>query len=107
MGVRSKGFKEFGKEIKKLQKRVEEASKPESVSFNILFHEGFMSKYTNFSSIDEFFEQSPFKVETEEDFEALDQTEFDKYVAEHTKFKDWNDMLSTAGQEHVAKKLGF
>jgi len=102
-----KGFKGFENEIKKLQKKVEDASKPESVSFNVLFHEDFMRKNTNFTSIDDFFDQSPFQVETEEDFEALDQTELDKYVAEHTQFEDWDDMLSTAGQEHIAKKLGF
>jgi hypothetical protein len=107
MGIKMRGFNEFGKELKKLEKKAKELEKGQSISFIDLFNEKFMSRYTKFGSIDEFFNNSPFEIENNEDFEKINENELDKYVGENTKFSTWQDMLGTAGQEHIAKQLGF
>ena len=47
------GFKDFGE---KLNKATEETSG--NVSFDKLFNEGFMAKYSNLQTIDEMFDQA-------------------------------------------------
>jgi transcriptional regulator of nitric oxide reductase len=105
--MKIRGFDQFGKELKKLQKKAQELEKGQSISFVDLFHDGFMRKFTKFDSIDDFFKNSPFEFETNEDFEKIDETELDKYVAENTRFSSWQDMLGTAGKEHIARQLKF
>ena len=48
-----------------------------------------------------------FKVESQEDFEAIPDTELDRHIAATTKFKNWKDMLNEATTQYAAKKLGF
>lgn len=107
MSIKLDGFDELSKQLKQMQKSAEELEEGQSISFVDLFHEGFMNKYTKFLSIDEFFDNSPFEFESNEDFDKIDENELDKYVVENTDFSSWEDMLGTAGQEHIAKQLGF
>ncbi|MCM3782199.1 hypothetical protein M3231_04390 [Neobacillus mesonae] len=78
-----------------------------SVSFEELFNLSFMTRFTNFESIDEFFDKSGLKAETDEDFEVIESEEFDAYVSEHTKFDRWKDMVDKATEEYIFKLLGF
>lgn len=66
-----------------------------------------MRKYTSFSSLDELLDAGGFKVESEEDFEAIPDIEFDRHIEARTKFKNWDDMLSQAVTDYTSKKLGF
>jgi len=107
MSVKFKGFDQFNKELKKLEKKTKELKKGASVSFNELFNDRFMSKYTDFNNIDEFFDNSPFTVETNEDFDKIDEHELNEYVRNNSRFSDWADMQGTAGEEWTVKQLGF
>lgn len=93
-------FKDLEKE---LNKRIEKVNG--SVSFGQLFTESFMTKYTQFSSIDELFESGGFKVDNEEDFDAIPDAELDEHVRKTTNFESWEDMLNEAGAEYVAREL--
>lgn len=77
------------------------------VPFNELFTEKFMRQNTDVDSFDEFLEQSQWEVESQEDFRAIPDDEFDEYVDEHSDFDSWEEMLGTAGREKVARDLGF
>jgi len=107
MGIKMKGFDDFRKKLKQMQNATKDLEKGVSVSFDELFHEGFMRKYTNFTSIDEFFDKSPFEIQTEEDFDKIDINQFDEYIRNNTQFSSWEEMKGKAGTEWVAKKLGF
>lgn len=97
-----KGFDDFAK---KLQKKIDQVSGEKSLE--TIFSESFMRKYTEFNNIQEFFDKSPFKIETQEDFDNLDQAELDKYVRKFTRFGSWAAMKQKAGEEYFAKHLKF
>jgi hypothetical protein len=107
MGVKISGLDELSKKLKKTEPKAKELEGGASVGFGELFNESFMAKYTNFSTIDEFFDYSPFKIEIEEDFDNINPEELDQYVRDYSRFEDWEDMKGTAGTEWVAKQLGF
>ncbi|MDK2788958.1 MAG: hypothetical protein PWP07_2203 [Epulopiscium sp.] len=88
------------KEIEKKLKKVEGKA-----SFSELFPPSFMKKYTDFNSIEEFFEYGGFKIYTQEDYNNIPQEELDKIVYEKTKFKTWKEMLQYAGKEEMIRRL--
>ena len=101
------GFDELEKQLKQMEKAAKELEKTKQVSFGELFTTSFMRKYTSFSTLDELFSTGGFKVESQEDFEAIPDDDLDKHIASSTKFNNWEDMLGEAASLYVAKKLGF
>ncbi|WP_129723510.1 hypothetical protein [Xylanivirga thermophila] len=96
-------MKNIEKQLKELEKKFKKADG--HASFNELFNLDFMRKYTDFSSIEDFFEFGGFEVNTQEDYENLLQEELDKIVREKTKFKTWEEMLRCAGKEEMLRRL--
>ena len=105
MSVKMDGFDDLQKFFKNLEKKAKDASG--EASFSELFNPDFMTAFTNFKSIDEFFEKSPFDINTQEDFENLNESELDNYVKENTRFSSWEEMMNEAGKRYIAKKLGL
>ena len=105
--IKIKGLDKLEKQLKQMQKGAKELSRTKQVSFSELFTTSFMKKYTSFSSMDELLNAGGFKVESQEDFEAIPDTELDRHIASTTKFKNWKDMLNEATTQYAAKKLGF
>ncbi len=101
------GFDELKKQLKKMERAAKELEKGNSVSFDVLFNQSFMSKYTQFNSFEEFLSAGNFKVESQEDFEAIPDEDMDIHVSKTTQFNSWEEMLNTATSEYVAKRLGF
>ncbi|MBM7585834.1 hypothetical protein JOC86_002376 [Bacillus pakistanensis] len=104
---RNSGFDDLGKQLKKMERNIKDYENGKEVGFNELFNESFMRKYTDFGNIDNFFEESPFTVETNEDLENIDDSKLDAYVSQTTRFSTWEAMLNEAGKIHLTKKLGF
>lgn len=102
-----KGFRQLERQLKRIQQGAKELEKTTSIPFEELFHSSFMKKYSQFSSFEEFLDAGNFKVESQEDFEAIPDADMDDHVTKTTKFSDWQTMLDTAVSEYVAKKLGF
>lgn len=107
MGVKIQGLDQFQKELKRMEKAAKDLENTHSVSFNELFTSSFMRKYTNFTDFDVFLEAGNFIVNSQEDFEAIPDSELDSHVSKTTKFSSWEDMLGKAGEEYTFKKLGF
>jgi hypothetical protein len=92
-------------ELKKLQKRLEELDGSHQIPLNELFDSEFMIEYTDFTSIDAMLEASGFKVETDEDFAAIPDDEWDQFVARTARFASWEEMQQEASNRWVQKKL--
>ncbi len=107
MGFRLSGFEEFEKNIEKLQKNIEKLGGKHSIPFSELFPPFFMSKYTDYSSIEEFLEKSNFNVKSQEDFEKIPEHTMNSFVAVHTRFTIWNEMLTKAFEEWSVRQLGI
>ena len=101
------GFDKLEKELKQLQKNAKKLSNTKQVSFKELFPNSFMKKYTSFSSMEELLDKSGFDVKSTEDFKAIPEDLFDKYISSNTKFKSWEEMLEKATSQYSIKKLGF
>lgn len=86
--------------------KLEELSGENTIPINDLFDSGFMKQYTQFETIEEFFEESQWEVENEEDLEMVDENSLDKYVRDTTKFKSWQHMLEVAAKGWLEGELG-
>jgi len=110
----SGGFDDFADDLDDLADQfgemadnAEELEGENEVAFEELFTEQLMRQHTDVASFDEFLEQSQWEVESEEDFEAIPEDEFDEYVNENTDFESWEDMYGTAGTEWMAREIGL
>jgi hypothetical protein len=65
------------KQLKELEKKLKKADG--YASFNELFNKDFMRKYTDFSSIEEFFKFGGFEVNNQEDYNNLSQEDLIKW----------------------------
>ncbi|MEX1014237.1 MAG: hypothetical protein WDZ80_03705 [Candidatus Paceibacterota bacterium] len=93
--------------LDKLMKRAEKLERTQNVPYSKLFNSAFMNLYTQHTSIETFFEAGGFEFETEKEFENLSEEKLDQHVQASTKFKSWNEMFTKAGENWVAKELGF
>lgn len=66
----------------------------------------FMLNYTRFSTITEMLEQGGFNATSNEEFAQIPEAGLDHWVAEHTEFSTWSEMLDRAAQEWAARKIG-
>ena len=105
MGVKITGFDDLEKSITDLQNQVEELPKEQSVTFEELFHQSFMKAHTKFSTFDELLLAGNYVIHSQEDFDAIPQSELDAFISKNTTFDSWDDMLSTAGTEYLSKRF--
>ena len=101
------GLNNLEKNLNKVQKNAKELKGSKEIRLNELFTDDFMRKYTNFNSLNEFFDKSPFGIRNEEDFINLEQKEFDEWVRTNARFNNWDEMQEKAVQEYTIKKLGL
>ncbi|MGF7059244.1 hypothetical protein [Brassicibacter mesophilus] len=107
MSFKVKGFDKLEKQLKQMEKAAKDLEKEKYIPFENLFTKSFMLKYTNFTTFDELLEDGNFVVNSEEDFKAIPDDEFDKHIAATTRFSKWEDMLNHATEIYVSKKLGL
>ncbi len=100
-------FEDLADDLEELGNRAEELTGENDVPISELFDPSFMKKYTEFDSLDEFFQESPWTVETEDDLDEIPDGPFNEYVREHTMFSNQEDMMGTATEEWVGDQLGL
>lgn len=105
MGVEIEGFDELQDELERLAEKAMGLEGTNEVSFEELFTPSFMATHTDFATFEEFMEASPWTVESQADFEAVPEQEFDVYVAENTRFQNWEAMLGKAAEQWAARQL--
>lgn len=99
------GFDELTKNLEDIRSRAEDIDGENNIPLGELFNSKFMSKYTEFNTIDEMVEKSDFEVETEEDFKNIPDDEWDEYVNEKTRFNNWQEMINEAVKIWTVKRL--
>ena len=88
------GIDNFEGESNCPQKAVKNSEDP--ITFTELFTSEFMRLYTQFESIEELLSSGGFKVNSEEDYEAIPDEDIDAYVVNTTNFRSWKEMLIEA-----------
>nr|DAZ68649.1 MAG TPA: hypothetical protein [Caudoviricetes sp.] len=107
MSTNTNGFDELIDSLKKLEDNVHRLEGTNTVSFDKLFTKTFMEKHTGCSSFDEFLKAGNFVVNSKEDFEAIPDEVFDKYVSSATNFDSWDDMLNQATNDYLSSELSL
>jgi NADP-dependent 3-hydroxy acid dehydrogenase YdfG len=104
-GFKVTGLGQMKDNLEKLKNNVENIPKHQEVTFDKLFNDNFMQEFTKFNSFQEMLDNSGFKVETQEDFKAIPDKEWDDYIKENTKFDSWQDMGQSAQQEYLTNQV--
>lgn len=107
MILKIEGLDDLSNRLNQLSENAQSISGTHEYSFKEIFSDKFMIENTNFSTIDEFLLSSPEKISNAEEFEKANEAILDVFVSEQTKFKTWEEMMSTATQILIMKKLGF
>ncbi len=99
------GLDEAMRQLKRLEDNTRALSGSHDIRSSEFFPPAFMSRYTNVASFDALLEASGFKVESQADFEAIPDAEWEKVIQAHTSFSSWQEMQGKAGVEYAEKKL--
>ncbi|WP_298705327.1 hypothetical protein [uncultured Veillonella sp.] len=105
--MKIEGLDNLEKSLNELSANAKKLSGTSAIPFDELFPPSFMRHHTDSSSIDEFLDNSPFTIESEEDFLAIPDEEWDNYIVAHTDFSSWEEMQGKAAEDYVVKQLGF
>lgn len=89
----------------KLKKNLKKLDGSHQVKLTDLMNESFISTCSNFSSLEDLFNASGFKFESQEDFEAIPDDEWDEFITNNTTYKDWSEMKSAASAEYAKTQL--
>jgi hypothetical protein len=101
------GLDELQKKLDDLARKAEELDGEHNIPISELLTDSFVSRHTSFSSAEEMFKASGFKVETQEGFAAIPDAEWDNYIRSISSFDGWQSMLGAAGQEWAKRQLGL
>jgi hypothetical protein len=85
-----------------LQRRLKALEDVQSVPLTDLLPVAFLTRYTEFTSLEAMIAASGLVLESKEDFE---QNAWHDFVRSHTQFSDWKEMLNKAVEEWVARQL--
>jgi hypothetical protein len=102
MGFETSGFDELYEDLNNMSKEVTELSKINAIGFKQLFSDSFIRRHTQFSTLNELFENSGFIIKSEEDFDTIDENELNKHLSAKTDFDSWDNMLGKAYDEYAA-----
>ncbi len=103
-------FKDFSDFTKAFEKEVTDLYSRDQIPVDEILTKSFISQNTPYSNFDEFLEVGGFSVNTQEDFDSIEESKLNAFVAEKTRFSNFQEMIDTASQEFVEgrfKKLGF
>ena len=105
--VKLKGFDEAIAKLDELSRNADRMSGSHNVGLDKLLTDEFMKKNTSFDNASDFFDKGGFSFKNSEEFKAIDEKKFNKWVKVKTKFNSWDEMIKAAFVEYFKKGLGF
>ena len=107
MGVRITGLDELTRKLQNLSDQAEALHGGHTLPISELLSPSFLATCTLFNSADEMFEKSGFKIESQADFEAIPDDQWDDFIRGNTSFPSWKEMLQAAGAAWARNKLNW
>lgn len=105
MGIKFTGMDRFRKQLQDLENKVQSLSGQQAVPLNELLDPEFLAACSTFSSVNDMFERSGFKVESQEDFAAIPDDDWEDFICTNTSYLSWQEMLVAAGAAWTKRKL--
>ena len=102
-----KGVNDLERELKDLERNAEATGGTPDIPLTELFPVGFLTKYTDFSSLEEMVQTSGFEIASREDVQNIPEAEWNDFIARHTQFSNWEQMQQTAAVEWATRQLGL
>jgi len=103
----TKGFDELQKKLKGMAGGERELEGEQNISIPDLLTEDFVSEHTKFRDAQQLFDESVFEINSAEDFKAIPDVDWDKYIAQISDFESWSEMLKAATAEYVKREMGL
>ena len=100
------GLDELTNQLDHMARVAEELEGTQTLLMTELLSPEFVSFHTKFANAEEMFEASGFKIESQDDFAAIPDAEWDEFIRSISSFSDWQSMLGEAGSAWATKKLG-
>ncbi len=107
MGIKITGLDELQRKFSDLERRASKMHGSHEIPMSELLSPSFLRGCSRFSSLDEMFVTSGFKVESQEDFSAIPDNEWDTFIRGNTSFGNWQKMLHAASVAWTQKELGL
>ena len=101
------GLDKLQDQLKDIQRRARALHGKRSVPISEMLTPTFLRKHSPFTSADEMFVASGFKIKSQEDFEKVPDLEWDAFISKSTTFRTWKAMLNSAAADYAKKELGF
>jgi hypothetical protein len=101
------GLDKIQRQFTALRRRTESLSRQRSVPLRDLLTPSFLRRCSRFTSFDDLCRSSGFKTETQADFEAIPNRDWDAFIRKETSFRTWKAMLDSAAAEYAKGKLGL
>jgi len=102
---RLEGFDNFRRQLARLARNAERLHGKHAVPLSELFPDAFMRRHSRFETVQEMFDASPYKVESQSDLDAIPDDEWDRYIRANTAFQSWAEMIETGGAAYVKRQL--
>lgn len=93
------------KGLDQLLKNAKEMEGAHQVKLTDTLNPEFVSSHSKFSDLEDLFAASGFKIDSPEDFAAIPDDEWDKFISENTDFTSWEEMQRSGGIEYMKAKL--
>lgn len=93
------------KGLEKLQQNMQKLSEKTEIKLDELMNPVFVSGCSKFANIEDLFDASGFTVESPEDFAAIPDEEWEKFIVGHTSFSSWEEMQQQAMQHYTKQQL--
>lgn len=107
MSVKITGLKDLEAKMKDLGTRAENLDGTHKVPLTELITSSFIQSCSRFSSVEELFKASGFKIDSAEDFKALPDGQWDDFISHNTNYDSWDEILSEAVKIWTKNQLGL
>lgn len=102
-----KGVNDLEREINDLERNAEATGGTPDIPLTELFPINFLTKYTDFSSLEDMVQTSGFAIASREDVQHIPKSAWNDFIARHTQFSNWEQMQQSAAVEWAIRQLGL
>lgn len=101
------GLDKLQRQLRDLSNRARALDGTHQVPFDELFSPDFMQRHSSHADFESLLKAGGYEVNSQEDFEAIPDEEWEEHIRRHTQFSSWQEMQETAAGAWMTKKLGL
>ena len=107
MSIKITGLDEMRRKFETIGRNAAALNGKQSVPLKDMLTPSFLGECSTFESFDHMLAKSGFKVESQSDFAAIPDDDWDQFIRSNTTYLSWREMLQAASAKWAVTKLGF